>query len=46
MRFLLDQNISIKTAKFLRNFDIEVLHINETTLKGKSDTEIYEIAKV
>ena len=45
MKFLLDQNISIKTAEFLRNLSIDASQTNEIGLKGKNDEEIYEHCK-
>ena len=45
MKFLLDQNISIKTAEFLRSLSIDVSQTNEIGLKGKDDEEIYDYCK-
>lgn len=44
MKFLVDQNISFRIIKALQTtFEIE--HINDLTLKDKSDKEIWEFAK-
>ncbi len=45
MRFLLDENISPKTAEFLRSLGVDAIHAIEAKLKGKSDPELYEYCK-
>lgn len=45
MKFLLDENISPKTAEVLRNSGVDVVSALETALKGKPDSEVYEFCK-
>jgi len=45
LRFLLDQNISPTTKKFLLRLGILVNHIDDFNLSGKTDDEIYEFVK-
>ena len=45
MRFLLDENVSARTAAFLRGLGIDARHASEAGLKGASDEAIYEHCK-
>ncbi|GIW65035.1 MAG: hypothetical protein KatS3mg093_014 [Candidatus Parcubacteria bacterium] len=44
MKFLLDENISFKTAIFLRNLGFDVKSLTEENLRGLTDEEIIKIA--
>lgn len=45
MKFLLDENISPKTADFLKDLGHDVVHIRDVNLKGSTDDDIIEYAK-
>ena len=42
MKFLLDENLSVKTAIFVKNLGFDVVHTSEAKLSGKPDSAIYE----
>ena len=44
MKFLLDQNISPRTASHLKSIGLDAAHINEFGMGGASDEEIYKFA--
>ena len=45
MRFLLDENISPKTAGYLKELGHEAVHVRDVGLKGAADSEIIGYAK-
>ncbi len=45
MRFLLDENVSARTAAFLCGLGIDARHASEAGLKGAPDEAIYEHCK-
>lgn len=45
IKLLLDQNLSPKTASFLRSLGWETRDIRELGKSGASDSEIYDLAK-
>lgn len=45
LNFLIDQNISRKTTKFLLDFGLKVSDVRDLGLDGKSDEEIYYYAR-
>ncbi len=45
MKFLLDENISPKTAAFLGELGLDVVHAVGMGLKGKPDSDVYEFCK-
>ncbi len=45
IKFLIDQNISSETTKFLRSLNISLEDIRDIGLKGEPDEKIYEYAK-
>ena len=44
MRFLIDENLSVKIARSLRNIDQDVHHVIEELYEGAPDTEVLEFA--
>ncbi len=44
-KFLIDQNISYKTASFIKGLGFDVKTLGDAGLKGKSDTDIVSFAK-
>lgn len=44
-KFLIDQNISLKTVLFLKQLGFDVKSLGDLGLKGKSDQEIVNISK-
>ena len=44
-KFLIDQNIGLKTAAFLKKLGFNVKGLEDLDLKGKPDTEIVDAAK-
>ncbi|MBI4154923.1 DUF5615 family PIN-like protein [Candidatus Woesearchaeota archaeon] len=45
LKFLVDQNVSSATTKFLRKLNLEVEDVRDVGLKGRPDEEVYEYAK-
>lgn len=45
MKFLLDENVSPRTAKLIKGLGLEALHATDAGLGGKSDNELYEYCK-
>lgn len=45
MRFLVDEDISYKTANFLADIGYDARHVRDVGLKGKKDEEIIEFAR-
>lgn len=45
MKFLLDQNISFKVKKMLREIYPDVKHLSDIELTNKTDVEIFNYAK-
>lgn len=44
MKFLLDENISPKTADFLRELGHDVMHLRDINLKGATDEKVISYA--
>ncbi len=44
MKFLIDENLSIKMAKSLRDIDQDVFHVTERLKAGSSDVKVFEYA--
>jgi len=44
MRFLIDENLSVKIARSLRSIDQDVHHVTEVLSQGAPDTEVLEFA--
>lgn len=42
MKFLLDENISPKTAHFLKKLGHDAVHVRDVNLRGVSDNKIFE----
>ncbi len=45
MKFLLDENISPKTANFLKELGHDAIHLRDVNLKSASDDEVIKYAK-
>jgi len=45
MNFLLDENISPKTANFLKELGHDAIHLRDINLKGATDDEVIKYAK-
>lgn len=45
MKFLLDENISPKTANFLKELGHDAIHLRDINLKGASDDEVIKYAR-
>ena len=45
MKFLLDENISPKTVKFLKSLGFEAVHVRDVDLRGASDSEVIKFAR-
>ncbi len=45
IRFLIDQNVSKKTALFLRDLGLDVTDVRDVGLRGKADEVIYNYAR-
>ena len=44
MKFLIDENLSVKIARSLRDIDQDVFHVTEVLSQGAPDTEVLEFA--
>jgi len=44
MKFLIDENLSVKIARSLRDIDQDVVHVTEVLSQGAPDTEVLEFA--
>jgi predicted nuclease of predicted toxin-antitoxin system len=44
MKFLIDENLSVKIARSLRDIDQDVQHVTEVLSEGAPDTEVLEFA--
>jgi predicted nuclease of predicted toxin-antitoxin system len=44
MKFLIDENLSVKIARSLRDIDQDVHHVTEVLYEGAPDTEVLEFA--
>ena len=44
MKFLIDENLSVKIAHSLKEIDQDVVHVTEALYQGAPDTEVLEFA--